>query len=159
MVKLSHIDATGSARMVDISGKPSSSRVAVANATVLVRPETLAEIRNNSLKKGDVLGVARVAGIVAAKRTPELVPLCHPVAITSVDVQFQLIDDPSKVQIESMVTTTGQTGVEMEALTSVSVAALTIYDMVKSVDRSATITDIRLAFKDGGKSGRYEASP
>ncbi len=159
MVKLSHIDETGSARMVDISGKPSSSRVAVANATVLVRPETLAEIRNNSLKKGDVLGVARVAGIVAAKRTPELVPLCHPIAITSVDVQFQLVDDPSKVQIESMVTTTGQTGVEMEALTSVSVAALTIYDMVKSVDRSATITDIRLAFKDGGKSGRYEASP
>ena len=159
MVKLSHIDETGAARMVDISGKPASSRVAIANATVLVKPETLAEIRNSSLKKGDVLGVARVAGIVAAKRTPELVPLCHPIAITSVDVQFQLIDDPSRVQLESRVTTTGQTGVEMEALTSVSVAALTVYDMIKSVDRSATITDIRLAFKDGGKSGRYEASP
>lgn len=158
MDKLSHIDESGAARMVDITGKQASRRVAVAKATVSVAPETLDAIRRNAAKKGDVLGVARVAGILGAKRTPELIPLCHPIPVASVDVEFQLTGEPASVLIESRVATTGSTGVEMEALTAVSVAALTVYDMIKSMDRSASINDVHLAMKDGGKSGRFERS-
>ena len=158
MDKLSHIDESGAARMVDIAGKQASRRVAVAKATVSVAPETLDAIRRNAAKKGDVLGVARVAGILGAKRTPELIPLCHPIPVASVDVEFQLTGEPASVLIESRVATTGSTGVEMEALTAVSVAALTVYDMIKSMDRSASINDVHLAMKDGGKSGRFERS-
>jgi len=159
MDKLSHIDESGAARMVDVSRKPSSNRFAVAKATVLIRPSTLDAIRENSAGKGDVLGVARIAGILGAKKTSELIPLCHPVAVASVDVDFRLENDPASVQIKSRVASSGQTGVEMEALTAVSVAALTIYDMVKSIDRAATINDVHLSVKDGGKSGRYEKAP
>ena len=158
MDKLSHIDESGAARMVDISGKQASRRVAVARASVSVGPETLETIRSNAAKKGDVLGVARIAGILGAKRTPELIPLCHPIPLASVDVEFNLVDEPACVHIESRVATTGSTGVEMEALTAVSVAALTVYDMIKSMDRSASINDVHLAMKDGGKSGRFERS-
>ena len=156
MTDLTHIDDTGAARMVDVSAKPSTKRTAIAGAAVLVATATLAAIRENTAKKGDVLGVARVAGIVGAKKTYELVPLCHPIPISSVEIDFQLQEEPGAVLIEATVATTGPTGVEMEALAAVTVAALTVYDMIKSVDRSASITDVRLLFKDGGKSGRFD---
>lgn len=154
---LSHFDAEGHAHMVDVSDKPVTARVAVARGSVLMSAETLALISEGRAKKGDVLGVARLAGIMAAKKTADLIPLCHPLPITK--VALELTADPSLpgVTVEATVKTGGQTGVEMEALTAVSVACLTIYDMVKAVEKTMTITDIRLLLKDGGKSGRFEA--
>jgi len=155
MSRLSHTDSEGKARMVDVSGKPSTVREAVASGAVLMRPETLSLISENKAAKGDVLQVARVAGIMAAKKTPELIPLCHPVSITSVSVDFSLDEETSRVLIESRVKTTGRTGVEMEALTAVAAAALTIYDMCKAVDREMTISGIMLLEKRGGMSGEF----
>ena len=143
--------------MVDISSKDATNRVAVARGSVVMEPETLAMIVEGRARKGDVLAVARLAGIMGAKRTPDLVPLCHPIALSAVSIDFDLDMAGSRVNIEAKVTTTGRTGVEMEALTAVSVTALTIYDMVKSVDRNMRISDTKLVFKDGGKSGRFEA--
>jgi cyclic pyranopterin phosphate synthase len=154
---LSHFDDQGRAQMVDVSGKPVTDRVAVAEGLVRMTPATLALIAEGRAAKGDVLGVARLAGIMAAKRTAELIPLCHPLPITK--VTLDLVADPALpgVRITATVKTSGQTGVEMEALTAVSVAALTVYDMVKAVEKSMGIDGIRLILKDGGKSGRYEA--
>ncbi len=156
---LSHFDEQGRAHMVDVSGKPVTDRVAVAAGTVQMLPETLALITGGTAKKGDVLGVARLAGIMAAKRTADLIPLCHPLPLTS--VRIDLVADPSLpgIRIEAEVRTSGQTGVEMEALTAVTVAALTVYDMVKAAEKSMRISDIRLVLKDGGKSGQYKAGP
>ena len=158
MAELTHFDGKGDAHMVDVSDKDVTSRTAVAAGHVKMLPETLEMIAEGRAKKGDVLGVARLAGIMGAKRTPDLIPLCHPLPVTKVAVE--LTPDPALpgVQIEATVKTTGQTGVEMEALTAVSVAALTLYDMVKAVEKSMQIGDIRLVMKEGGKSGRYEAS-
>ncbi len=158
MAELTHFDGKGDAHMVDVSDKDVTSRTAVAAGHVKMLPQTLEMITQGRAKKGDVLGVARLAGIVGAKKTPDLIPLCHPLPVTKVAVE--LTPDPALpgVQIEATVKTTGQTGVEMEALTAVSVAALTLYDMVKAVEKSMQIGDIRLVMKDGGKSGRYEAS-
>jgi len=142
--------------MVDVGDKAETERVAVARGAVLLQPATLELIASGSAAKGDVLGVARVAGIMAAKRTHELIPLCHPLLLTSVGVDLALAADPPRVEITATVKTRGQTGVEMEALTAVSVAALTIYDMVKAVDRGMTITEIRLTHKSGGRSGVYD---
>ncbi len=154
---LSHFDDQGRAQMVDVSGKPVTDRVAVAEGLVRMTPATLALIAEGRAAKGDVLGVARLAGIMAAKRTAELIPLCHPLPITK--VTLDLVADPALpgVRITATVKTSGQTGVEMEALTAVSVAALTVYDMVKAVEKSMGIDGVRLILKDGGKSGRYEA--
>ena len=156
---LTHIDEQGRARMVDVGGKDETQREAVARGEVRMAPATLALIRRGAAAKGDVLGVARVAGIMAAKRTGELIPLCHPVALTSVTVDFRVPpeDSPagSTIEIKACARTVGKTGVEMEALTAVSVAALTIYDMAKAVDRGMTIENIRLVKKTGGKSGVY----
>jgi cyclic pyranopterin monophosphate synthase len=154
---LSHFDDNGQAHMVDVSAKPVTDRVAVAVGVVRMTAETLALIVEGRAKKGDVLAVARLAGIMAAKRTADLIPLCHPLPVTKVAVD--LVADPTLpgVRIEATVKTSGQTGVEMEALTAVSVAALTVYDMVKAVEKSMVIDGIRLILKDGGKSGRYEA--
>ena len=157
MSGLTHFDDGGAAHMVDISSKDATSRVAVARGSVVMEPETLAMIVEGRARKGDVLAVARLAGIMGAKRTPDLVPLCHPIALSAVSIDFDLDMAGSRVNIEAKVTTTGRTGVEMEALTAVSVTALTIYDMVKSVDRNMRISDTKLVFKDGGKSGRFEA--
>jgi cyclic pyranopterin phosphate synthase len=156
-MSLTHFDAEGRAHMVDVSDKAVTDRVAVAAGAVRMLPETLALVTEGRAKKGDVLGVARLAGIMGAKRTADLIPLCHPLALTR--VALDLVPDPALpgVRIEASVRTSGQTGVEMEALTAVSVAALTVYDMLKAVDRGMEITDIRLMLKDGGKSGRYEA--
>jgi cyclic pyranopterin phosphate synthase len=153
MGELSHLDEGGHARMVDVGHKPSTERVAVARGEVRLSPGTLAMVREGRAAKGDVLAVARVAGIMAAKKTPELVPLCHPIMLTSVKVDFAFLEHG--IQIEAQVATTGPTGVEMEALTAVSVAALTIYDMVKAVERGARIENIRLVHKEGGKSGSW----
>lgn len=157
MTGLSHFDDQGQAHMVDVSQKPVTARVAVARGAVRMTPSTLAMITENRAKKGDVLGVARLAGIMAAKKTADLIPLCHPLPITK--VALDLLPDPELpgILVEATVKTGGQTGVEMEALTAVSVACLTIYDMVKAVEKSMTIDSIRLVMKDGGKSGRYEA--
>jgi cyclic pyranopterin monophosphate synthase len=157
MSRLTHFDEKGEAHMVDVSDKDVTSRIAVARGTITMQPETLAMIREGSAKKGDVLGVARLAGIMAAKKTHDLIPLCHPLALSKVSVELEAMDDPARVEIEATVKTTGQTGVEMEALTAVSVAALTVYDMVKAVDRGMLISAVRLVLKDGGKSGRFEA--
>ncbi len=151
--RLTHVDETGAAHMVDVSAKDVTRREAVATGRVLVRAEVVALLRGEGVPKGDALGVARVAGIMAAKRTPDLVPLCHPLAISGVAVDLEVADDA--VQITATVRTTDRTGVEMEALTAVSVAALTVVDMVKSVDKNAQITDVRLESKTGGKSGTY----
>jgi cyclic pyranopterin phosphate synthase len=153
---LTHFDDQGNARMVDVGGKAETERVAVAGATVLMQPATLDLIEGGQAAKGDVLGVARVAGIMAAKRTHELIPLCHPLLLTSVGVELTLAREPARVEITATVKTRGQTGVEMEALTAASVAALTVYDMVKAVDRGMTIADIRLLHKSGGRSGVYD---
>jgi cyclic pyranopterin monophosphate synthase len=158
MTGLTHFDDEGRAHMVDVSGKPVTARIAVARGTIVMGAETLAMITEGRAKKGDVLGVARLAGIMAAKKTSDLIPLCHPLPITK--VALDLTPDPRLpgVVVEATVKTGGQTGVEMEALTAVSVACLTIYDMVKAVEKSMRIEGIHLVLKDGGKSGRYEAS-
>ena len=153
----SHFDRDGKAAMVDVTGKAVTERVAVARGRVTMRPETLAQVRAGQMGKGDVLGVARLAGIMAAKRTADLIPLCHPLALTSVAVALSIDEAESAVAIEATVKLAGRTGVEMEALTAVSVAALTVYDMCKSADRGMVISDIRLVHKSGGKSGTYEA--
>ncbi|MDD9715357.1 cyclic pyranopterin monophosphate synthase MoaC [Dinoroseobacter sp. PD6] len=157
MSGLTHFDAQGAAHMVDVSDKEVTDRMAIARGAVRMAPETLAMIEGGRAKKGDVLAVARLAGIMGAKKTADLIPLCHPLPITKVALELVPDADLPGVRIEATVKTSGQTGVEMEALTAVSVAALTIYDMVKAVDKAMQLTDIRLAFKDGGKSGRFEA--
>ena len=154
---LTHFDAQGAAHMVDVSAKPATARRAVARGSVTMMAETLALVGAGTAAKGDVLGVARLAGIMAAKRTAELIPLCHPLALSKVSVELAVDPAASRVLIEATVATTGPTGVEMEALTAVSVAALTVYDMLKAVDRGMQIGDIRLAMKEGGASGRFEA--
>lgn len=156
MSGLTHFDERGAARMVDVSDKAATARRAVARGSVTMAPATLALV-DSGAAKGDVLGVARIAGIMAAKRTAELIPLCHPLALSKVTVDFSVDAAAACVAIEATVATTGPTGVEMEALTAVSVAALTVYDMLKAADRGMTIGDIRLVLKEGGKSGRYEA--
>ena len=156
MNKLTHFDNTGAARMVDVSGKEETPREAVAAGRVTMMPETLALILDRKVSKGDVFGVARIASIMAAKKTAEIIPLCHPVVLSSVDIAFEPDTAGSFVDIVATVRTTGQTGVEMEALTAVSAAGLAIYDMCKAVDRAMTITDIRLMKKTGGKSGTFQ---
>jgi len=151
--RLTHVDESGAARMVDVSAKEVSRREAVASGRVLISTEVVALLRGQGVPKGDALGVARVAGIMGAKRTPDLVPLCHPLAISGVTVELDVADDA--VEITATVRTTDRTGVEMEALTAVSVAALTVVDMVKAVDKGAVITDVRVESKTGGKSGPY----
>jgi cyclic pyranopterin monophosphate synthase len=156
---LTHFDEAGRARMVDVGAKPDTAREAVARGTVHMRPETLARIREGRVAKGDVLAVAQVAGIMAAKNTPQLIPMCHTLLLTGVDLAFHLSDPgdaAASVAIEATVRTVGKTGAEMEALTAVSAAALTIYDMCKAVDREMTIERVRLARKSGGKSGTFE---
>ncbi len=155
--QLTHLDETGSARMVDVGSKPETEREAVAGGTVYMQPETLRLIREGLLKKGDVLTIARVAGIMAAKRTAELIPLCHPLPLTHLDVSLELDDEASAIRITATARTYGKTGVEMEALTAVSAAALTIYDMAKAVDREMRLSDIRLLSKRGGQHGDYTA--
>ena len=155
MGKLSHFDREGRARMVDVGAKPSTRRVAVATARVVMKSETLRRIMDKKMEKGDVLGVARVAGIMAAKRTGELIPLCHPLYIDSVEVYFEPDVTRSQVRIETRAKSTGKTGVEMEALVATAASALTIYDMCKAVDRGMKIADIVLLKKSGGKSGTY----
>jgi indole-3-glycerol phosphate synthase len=155
---LNHTDLDGHARMVDVSGKAETDRVAVAGARVVMQPATLARIQAGDIAKGDVLAVARLAGIMAAKRTAELIPLCHPLALTSVAVELAFAPERSAVEITATCRLNGRTGVEMEALTAAGVAALTIYDMCKSIDRAMVVTDLRLVRKSGGKSGDYEAS-
>jgi indole-3-glycerol phosphate synthase len=153
----SHVDSDGRARMVDVSDKDETDRVAVACARVIMRPETLARIQAGEIAKGDVLATARLAGIMAAKRTAELIPLCHPLALTSVAVELECMTDRPAVEITATCRLKGRTGVEMEALTAASVAALTIYDMCKAIDRGMLVTDLRLLRKSGGKSGDYQA--
>ena len=150
---LTHLDETGSARMVDVGHKPDTDRIAVAAGEVHMRSETLALIRAGQIKKGDVLTVAQIAGVMAAKRTSELIPLCHPLPLSHIDVRCELRDDLPGVAITATVRTTGKTGVEMEALTAVSVAALTVYDMAKAVEKTMRITNVRLVEKHGGVSG------
>jgi cyclic pyranopterin phosphate synthase len=155
MAKLSHLDEQGRARMVDVSEKEVTSRIAVARGTVHMRPETLALILEDKIEKGDVFSVARVAGIMAAKKTSELIPMCHPLNITSVEIDLTAQQEPARVEIEASVRVSGKTGVEMEAMTAVSVAGLTVYDMCKAVDREMSIGEIRLVKKSGGKSGTF----
>ncbi len=156
MSDFTHFDEEGRALMVDVSGKAKTARTATAKGAVIMAPETLAMIVAGKAKKGDVLAVARLAGIMAAKRTPELIPLCHPLMLSKVAVDLTPAP-PDRIEIEATVKLTGQTGVEMEALTAVSVAALTVYDMCKAADRAMRITDIRVTHKAGGQSGEYEA--
>src|SRR5690242_10122814 len=151
--RLTHVDESGAARMVDVSAKDVTDRAAVASGRVLVSPAVVALLRGDGVPKGDALGVARVAGIMAAKRTPDLIPLCHPLAISGVEVALEVHDDA--VAITATVRTTDRTGVEMEALTAVSVAALTVVDMVKAVDKAAVISDVRVESKSGGRSGDW----
>ena len=158
MAKLTHIDDSGAARMVDVSDKETTRRTAVARGRVVMEPATLALIESGEAKKGDVLATARIAGIMAAKRTHELIPLCHPLALSQVVVDLELDRDASSVEVTATVRLSARTGVEMEALTAVSVACLTIYDMVKAVDRGMKVTDIRLTHKSGGKSGTFDAA-
>jgi cyclic pyranopterin phosphate synthase len=157
MSGLTHFDAAGNAVMVDVSAKEVTERTATASGRVLMSAETLALIERGGVKKGDALSVAQLAGIMAAKRTPDLIPLCHPLPLSSVKVELSPVADPPSVEILATCRLAGRTGVEMEALTAVSVAALTVYDMVKAVDRSMRITDIRLRHKAGGASGTFEA--
>ncbi len=160
---LTHFDGAGAPRMVDVGAKPETERVAVAAARIEMQAATLAMIRaqldgrESSLPKGDVVGVARVAGIMAAKRTPDLIPLCHPLPLSGIDVAIDPVDDPPGLTVEATVRTTARTGVEMEALTAVSVAALAVYDMCKAVDRGMTVRDVRLLEKSGGASGDFQA--
>ncbi|MEQ8281140.1 MAG: cyclic pyranopterin monophosphate synthase MoaC [Parvibaculum sp.] len=155
--KLTHLDKTGAARMVDVSAKPATSRSATAKGRVAMKPATLKLILEDGLKKGNALEVARLAGIMAAKKTSELIPLCHPLPISKVEVDLVPDTKNASVEVVATVKVTGQTGVEMEALTAVSVACLTLYDMAKAVDKAMTIGDIRLTAKSGGKSGDYKA--
>ena len=155
MGELTHFDDTGRARMVDVTEKGETVRVATARAAVRMKPSTLELIEQGRVAKGDVLAVAQVAGIMAAKRTPDLIPMCHPLAITGVEMRLELNRDESSVEISATVRLAGRTGVEMEALTAVAVAALTVYDMCKSVDREMIIDQIRLMHKAGGKSGEF----
>jgi cyclic pyranopterin phosphate synthase len=157
MTALTHIGASGEARMVDVTAKPETDRIAVAEGCVAMRPETLALIRAGDMKKGDVLGAARIAGIMAAKRTPELIPLCHPLALTGVEVEIVADDALPGLRVRATARVKGATGVEMEALTAVSVACLTIYDMAKAVDREMRIEAVWLVEKRGGKSGHFRA--
>jgi len=157
MAEFTHLDADGNAVMVDVGDKAATERTATAKGSILMAPETLAKIMAGGVKKGDVLSVAQLAGIMGAKRTPDLIPLCHPLALTSVKVDLVCDPDRHAVDIEATCKLNGQTGVEMEALTAVSVAALTVYDMCKAVDRGMRITDVRLTHKAGGKSGDFEA--
>ncbi len=150
---LTHIDESGQAKMVDVGAKPDTERIAIAGGEVQLKPETVELIRKGLMKKGDVLTVAKIAGIMGAKKTSELIPLCHPLALTQVNVDLQLSDDLPGVIITAAAKVTGKTGVEMEALTAVSVAALTVYDMVKAVEKTAKIQNIRLIEKHGGRSG------
>ena len=155
MTDLTHLNESGRARMVDVSAKDDTVRVATARGRVLMDPRTLALVRDGGMAKWDVLGIAQVAGVMGAKRTPEVIPLCHPLPITGVDLSFELNETDSAVEISATVRVTGKTGVEMEALTAVSVAALTIYDMCKAVDKDMIIDQVRLIEKTGGKSGHY----
>jgi cyclic pyranopterin phosphate synthase len=157
MSGLSHFDEAGNAVMVDVTGKAVTERIAVASATVLMQPETLALIEKGGLEKGDVLGVAQLAGIMGAKRTSELIPLCHPLPLSSVKVELVCRSEPPAVDITATCRSLGRTGVEMEALCAASITALTVYDMCKAVDRGMRVTDVRLRHKSGGKSGTYTA--
>jgi cyclic pyranopterin phosphate synthase len=157
MSKLSHLDAKGHAHMVDVSGKPVTAREATAEARVTLSEDAFTAVMEGSAPKGDVLAAARIAGIMAAKRVPDLIPLCHPIAIAKAQVEFEPDADTHSIRITATVATSGQTGVEMEALTAVSVAALTLYDMIKAVDKGAVIETVRLIAKSGGKSGNYKA--
>lgn len=156
MPDITHFNQQGRARMVDVTEKAATHRIAVAAGEIHVSKETMFHIQNGSMKKGDVLAVAQVAGIQAAKHTWELIPMCHPLPLTGIDITFHLSDEPCVVEIRCAVACTGVTGVEMEALTAVSAAALTIYDMCKAVQKNMTITNIRLLEKSGGKSGDYK---
>jgi cyclic pyranopterin phosphate synthase len=158
MSALTHFDSEGNARMVDVSEKSETERTATAKGAVVMSAETLRLIKSGGVKKGDVLSVAQLAGIMGAKRTPDLIPLCHPLALSSVTVELSLDEAKSAVEITATCKLKGRTGVEMEALTAVSVAALTVYDMVKAADKAMRITDIRLTHKSGGKSGTFEAA-
>ena len=151
--KLTHLDATGRARMVDVSSKPDTERIAIARGEVVMRPGTLSLIRQGAIKKGDVLTVAQLAGVMAAKKTSELIPLCHPLPLHQVQVEIELADDLPGVRITATARTVGKTGVEMEALTAVAVAALTVYDMAKAVEKTMRIQNIHLVEKHGGRSG------
>ena len=155
MTKLSHIDERGKARMVDVTAKRETVREAVAQGRVLMRPATVALIESGGITKGDVFAVAKVAGIMAAKKTSDMIPMCHPLYLTGVDIQFTVNADRGEIKILAAVKTVGKTGVEMEAMTAVAVAGLTIYDMCKAADRSIIITDINLLSKKGGKSGTF----
>ena len=156
-MEFSHFNEQGRARMVDVSDKAITHRVAVAEGAIYLAPETMEKIRGGTMKKGDVLAVAQVAGIMGAKRNFELIPMCHPMQLTGVDIDFELSDEPCRIIIRATVKCSGETGVEMEALTAVSVAALTIYDMCKAVQKDMHIEGIRLLSKSGGKSGDYTA--
>ncbi|GGO30627.1 cyclic pyranopterin monophosphate synthase accessory protein [Gemmobacter aquaticus] len=156
---LTHFDAAGHAHMVDVSEKPVTARIAIARGTVRMSAETLALVTEGRAEKGDVLGVARLAGIMGAKKTADLIPLCHPLPITKVAIDLTPDPDLPGIVVEATVKTGGQTGVEMEALTAVTTACLTIYDMVKAVEKTMRIEGIHLVLKDGGKSGRFEAAP
>ena len=156
MKKLTHIDKKGMPRMVDVSAKPLTERIAVAKGNVYMKKKTFEVIKKGKASKGDVLSVAKIAGIMAAKKTSEIIPLCHPLKITSVDIDFKLDEKKNRIEIEARVKITGQTGVEMEALTAVAAAALTIYDMCKAVDKEIIISDIMLMGKSGGKSGEFK---
>ena len=159
MTKLTHLNDAGEAHMVDVGAKPATAREAVAEGLIRMQPETLALIVAGGHKKGDVLAVARVAGIMAAKKTAELIPLCHPIALTKVEVELVPDANAGAVRCRATAATTGPTGVEMEALTAVQIALLTIYDMCKAVDRGMTITDVQLVSKTGGKSGTWRRPP
>ncbi|MDI1240269.1 MAG: cyclic pyranopterin monophosphate synthase MoaC [Polaromonas sp.] len=156
---LTHFDATGQAHMVDVAAKPATHRVALAQGRITMNPATLAIILEGTAKKGDVLGIARIAGIMAAKKTSDLIPLCHPLALTRVAMDFSPDADSASIVCQATVETVGPTGVEMEALTAVQIALLTIYDMCKAADRGMTMTDIKLLEKHGGKSGSFVATP
>ena len=159
MSKLSHIDDKVEARMVDVSSKAVTSRRALAEGFIAMKPETLVLVEGGEAKKGDVIGAARIAGIMAAKRTHELIPLCHPLAITKATVDFALSEVPPGIHVTAEVKVSGQTGVEMEALTAVSVACLTLYDMLKAADKTMTIEGVHLIEKEGGRSGKFRARP
>ena len=159
MSRLTHLDSSGAANMVDVSEKPETARTALAEGCVVMEPNTLRLIREGDAKKGDVLGTARLAGIMAAKRTHELIPLCHPLLLSKVKVDCEIDDTLPGVRITAEVKVAGPTGVEMEALTAVSLACLTVYDMVKAVDRGMRIENVRLLHKSGGRSGTYDAGP
>ncbi len=157
--RLSHVNKAGEAHMVDVSDKPVTARTAIAEGFISMKPETLAMLKSGNAPKGDVLATARIAGIMAAKRAHELIPLCHPLALANVTVDLTANDEPPGVRVVAAVKTTGRTGVEMEALTAVSATCLTLYDMLKAVDRAMNIGDIRLIEKYGGRSGHYRAEP